>query len=131
MQDLAKFINAVNEQWSTKYLDELRYEAAGEDSGIAFDAVRAEGGQRMFMVCCFTDETTIRGLEKYFTLGDEGKPADWSKLSLGEFLMRCPPTGGLAYDDYRDGQGRRVALAFAAAGPEAIGIFEKIFSFPA
>lgn len=130
MQDLIQFIDAIAEQWSEKYLDVLRYEAAGEDSGIAFDAIRQQDGKRILMVCCFTDEKIIRGLEHYFTLGDEGKPADWSKLSLMDFIMRCSRAGGLAYEDYRDGKGRRVALAFAAAGPDAIAIFEKIFPFP-
>jgi hypothetical protein len=124
-----ELVEEVSRQWSGKMLDVLRYEAAGEDSGIAFDAVREQGGKRIIMVVCVADQTQVELAERYFSLTNNGEPADWAKLSLAEFLMRAGKAGGLAYEDYHDASGKRMAIAFAAVG-DSVAHLQGFFQFP-
>jgi hypothetical protein len=128
MQNLIESI--LNSPWTSKTLDVLRYEAAGEDSGLAFDALRVESGKRLAVVICSTDSENLRVLESNLQFRNEGPPADWSKLTLAEFIVKAMHMGGIAYEDYLDADGKRVAMAFAASGPDAVYVLGHIFQFP-
>ncbi|MEJ6643515.1 MAG: hypothetical protein QNL33_09670, partial [Akkermansiaceae bacterium] len=95
-------LEAIVEHLGNKTVSLLYAEASAEETGIAFDAVKAPNGKRAYMVLCVTEPNAIRGIEKVFDFGNDSPPAPWDQLLVSEFLMRCGPTEGLAYEDIQN-----------------------------
>ena len=117
--------------WAKKSLEELRVQAEREHTGIAFESVRADRGQRFMLVLCATDIDQIALLERAFNFVDDGVTEDWNTVTLAHLAMRLMRNGGgLRFESRRDEYGRRNALALIAAEPDSIRTVEGIFKMP-
>jgi hypothetical protein len=131
MSNIEQMATLLLNTWGKKSLEELRLEAEREVSGIAFEAIRAGGGQRFMLVLCATDIDQIALLERAFNFIDDGVAEDWNTLTLAHLALRLMRNGGgLKFESIRDEYGRRTALVLIAGEPDSIRIIEGIFNMP-
>lgn len=131
MKAIDEIAALLTNTWAQKTLEELRLQAVNEATGIAFDAVRTEEGQRMMIVLCVTGFDQIARLERAFSLEDDGVTEDWNSLTLADLAMRQMINGGgLRFESFRDQYDRRSAMMFVATEPDSVRIIETAFSMP-
>jgi hypothetical protein len=131
MNQLEQLASMLWNTWWKTSLEELRIQVEREDSGIAFESVRADGGRRFMIVLCATEIDQIALLEKSFDFIDHGVTEDWNKLTLAHLAIRLIQNGGgLRFESRKDEYGRRNALALVAIEPASIRILETIFEMP-
>lgn len=131
MHHLIEFASQLAKNWGTKTLEDLRIEAEREATGIAFESIRADGGQRFVVILCATDIDQIARLERAFNFVDDPDSEDWSTVSLATLAVRMMRNGGgLRFESLRDEYSRRSALALIAADPDSIRMIEAVFEMP-
>jgi hypothetical protein len=131
MNNIDQFAVMLMNTWAKKSLEELRVEAEREATGISFESVRADKGQRFMLVLCATDIDQIALLERRFNFVDDGISEDWNAVTLADLAMRLFRNGGgLRFESRRDEYGRRTALALVAIDPDSIRQVESIFTLP-
>jgi hypothetical protein len=131
MNNLVQFAKQLANAWGGKTLEELRVEAEGEVTGIKFESVRADGGQRFIIILCLTDLDQIAKLEAKLDLADDNEPEDWNNVTLAELASRMVRNGGsLRFESLKDEFGRRSALALIAADPDSVSMVENLFNMP-
>jgi hypothetical protein len=116
--------------WGSKTLEDLRVEAEKEQTGIAFESMRAQVGQRFMIIICLTDVDQITLIEKALDLVDDGVEEDWSTLTLAAIAMRTAKGVGFAFESQRDEYKRRSALVLAATEPQSVKLMETMFALP-
>ena len=131
MNNIDQLAQMLLNTWARTSLGELRVKAEREATGIAFESVRADRGQRFMLVLCATDIDQIALLERAFNFVDDGVTEDWNTVTLAHLAMRLMRNGGgLRFESLKDEFGRRSALALIAADPNSIRIIEGIFKMP-
>jgi hypothetical protein len=130
MSNLVEFASQLAKTWGTKTLEELRVEAEHEATGIRYECIRADGGQRFIIVMCLTDMDQIARLERAIELVDDGLTEDWNTLTLGHVAIRTTLGDGFGFESLRDEYGRRSVVVLIAADPRSIHIIETVFELP-
>jgi hypothetical protein len=118
------------ENWGTKTLEALRMEAKAEQTGVMYDAIRIAGGRRLMIVICVTTKDQIATLRGLFDFADSGAPADWTKLTLLETVMRAQAGPGYAHESLRDETGDVSAIVLISAEPRSMAMIERVFGIP-
>ncbi|HEV2328075.1 MAG TPA: hypothetical protein VGY56_04715 [Verrucomicrobiae bacterium] len=80
--------------WGKTSLEELRIQADRNNSGVAFESVRADDGNRLMIALCATDIDQIALLEKNFDFVEDGVKKDWNALSLVQLALQLMQNGG-------------------------------------
>jgi len=131
MNPIEQISAGMYERWSKMTLGELRFAASSEPTGIAFESMRAAGGQRMILVVCLTDTGPIRIVEKAFQLTTGGPPfRDWLSGTILEMVTKTIEGNGVSYEDMRDNDDQRSAIVLCTCRPDVIALLEKLFTFP-
>lgn len=96
MNNLLKQISNVGQQFGNYSLEEMRADAALENSGIHFissKVVSEKGSKRLFMVICFFGEDLVMNVMQCKGLQDNGQRDDWSSISALDVLMDAARAG--------------------------------------
>lgn len=117
--------------WETKSLEDLRIDATLEDSGIAFEALRAPNGRRIHIVLCVTGEEQIRAICSDYQFSLERPPKDWTNFSVYEALKEnLSSNPSLTFEMCRGDSGELLAIAFIATDPYAVSFLDRNFGLP-
>jgi hypothetical protein len=128
---MKQLASTLSNTWGKTSLEEHRIQADRDENGIAFEAIRADDGNRLMIVLCATDIDQIALLEKNFDFVDDRVARKWNALSLVHLAMHLMQNGGgLRFMSRRDEYGRRNALALVAIDPAPIHIVETVFKLP-
>jgi hypothetical protein len=130
MSNIEQMSEALMQSWGAKTLDALRRQARAGATGVAFDAIRAAGGQRLVIAIGVTKKVPIAVLQKAFPLVDGGAPEDWTRLTLIEATMRAAAGPGVVFKSLKNSSGELSDAILIAAEPRSIAIIERIFRLP-
>ena len=130
MSNIAQMSEALMQSWGAKTLDALRRQARAGATGVAFDAIRAAGGQRLVIAIGVTKKVPLAVLQKAFPLVDGGAPEDWTRLTLIEATMRAAAGPGVVFKSLKNSSGELSDAILIAAEPRSIAIIERIFRLP-
>lgn len=118
------------QSWGAKTLEALRRQARAAATGVAFDAIRAAGGQRLVIAIGVTKKTPIALLRRAFDLADSSAPEDWGKLALLELAMRAGTGRGFAFKSLKNSAGELSDVVLVTSEPRSIAAIERIFLLP-
>ena len=130
MSNIEQMSEALMQSWGAKTLDALRRQARAGATGVAFDAIRAAGGQRLVIAIGVTKKVPLAVLQKAFPLVDGGAPEDWTRLTLIEATMRAAAGPGVVFKSLKNSSGELSDAILIAAEPRSIAIIERIFRLP-
>ncbi len=130
MSNIEQMSEALMQSWGAKTLDALRRQARAGATGVAFDAIRAAGGQRLVIAIGVTKKVPLAVLQKAFPLVDGGAPEDWTRLTLIEATMRAAVGPGVVFKSLKNSSGELSDAILIAAEPRSIAIIERIFRLP-
>ncbi len=80
----------------SKSLEDLRVAATFEDSGIAYDSVITNRGDRQMLVVCFTSEDSIRDLCRVFGIDRDSGDDSWSDITVLGALRQASESDGIS-----------------------------------
>jgi hypothetical protein len=123
--DIEEAAQQIRDEWNNKTLAEFRIEAERENTGMVYESLRLNAGQRLVLMLCLTDIDQIQSLERSFELRDDDTQENWNTLTLGEVFRRTVLGSGIAFESLHDDYGRRAALVLCAAEPRLI---ERLYS---
>jgi hypothetical protein len=118
----------IRDEWNNKTLAEFRIEAERENTGMVYESLRLNAGQRLVLMLCLTDIDQIQSLERSFELRDDDTQENWNTLTLGEVFRRTLLGSGIAFESLRDEYGKRAALVICAAEPQLIERLYVLFN---
>jgi hypothetical protein len=130
MSNIEQMSEALLQSWGAKTLEALRRQAKAAATGVAYDAIRAAGGQRLIIAICVTKKNQIAALRKAFDLADGGAPEDWTKLTLLELAMRAGTGRGFTFRSLKNSAGELSDVVLVSAEPRSIAIIERVFVLP-
>lgn len=130
MTNIDELVSLITKRWGGRTLQQLREEALLDPNRSVFEAIRAEGGQRMVVMVCLTARGHILEVEQAFDLVDDGNAEDWNTLTLVEVFARTVRAGGFCFEAVRDEEGRRVAVVLIATEPRSIAKLELLGNLP-
>ena len=124
MENLLKIAAA----WDGRMLEELRLDAALEETGNAFSAVRLRGGLRICLAVCATGFDQILRMRQDVDFVDDLKHEDWNTLSLGTLVRRALASpAGVVFEPLSGGGDEWMALVQVAVLPDSIRRLEAAF----
>lgn len=115
-------------QWNAKKLEGLRKQARTEATGIAYEAIREPGGQRIMMAMCITGQENITVIQKVFQFDNNSPDEDWTKLSLTDVTVRAMRGNGFAFEGLTDASGAFTDILLVSTEPKSMRLIEKIFT---
>lgn len=130
MSNIEQMTETLLQSWGAKTLDALRRQARAAATGVAYDAIRAAGGQRLVIAICVAKKTPIVMLRKAFDLADGGAPEDWTKLTLLELAMRAGTGRGFTFKSLKNSAGELSDVVLISTEPRSIAIIERVFVLP-
>ena len=130
MSNIELMTETLLQSWGVKTLEALRRQAKAAATGVAYDAIRAAGGQRLIIAICVTKKHQIAVLRKAFDLADGGAPEDWTKLALLELAMRAGTGRGFSVKSLKNSAGELSDVVLISAEPRSIAIIERVFRLP-
>jgi hypothetical protein len=130
MGNIEQMTETLLQSWGTKTLEALRQQAKAAVTGVAYDAIRAAGGQRLIIAIGVTKKQPIAVLRKAFDLVDGGAPEDWTKLTLLELAMRAGTGRGFTFNSLKNSAGELSDVVLISTEPRSIAIIERVFRLP-
>ena len=134
MDDLERTARRILQEWAETTLQMFRERAEKELNGTALISMRTStdgiAGRRTMLAICMTGAHQISLAERLFNFVDSGVAEDWDSYTLTRMLVDAEMTEGLGYQDLRDANKKRIAVALAATWPDKIELLSKIFSLP-
>lgn len=126
MPDPLTSLESLAKLWTGETLATLRSEALREFNGTAFKALRPDGKQRLFILCCVTGEHELGKVTDHFLKVESEPLGQWSKVSLMEAVSRAIMAGGFIHDFDSESSAKLKPLVLIAAGPDSVKKLEAL-----
>ena len=117
-------------QWGEKTLEALRQEATKEFNGTAFEAIRANTGQRLAIVICATGEHEMARLARPNSVPAGCAPVNWDATMVAEVVVGAFKSEAIVYLEKRTTNNRLSAVLLISADPRSNKILEQLFNLP-